>query len=170
MGVIGYVYCQVAQQFMDRFLGLGSVFAKVAEKGHRFKNNMSALGAAVKLTYSAVKLQQKMELEEQQKMQVRALVCARGDDGAFAHGGARQKWAVDHPGVPYPGTVSYETYDFDADERWLTYKRNVEVPEGADKEAAMEKVRHKWWVSLVCARVALSVCGALAIGLGAHLF
>ncbi len=37
MAVIGYVYCQVAQQFMDRFLGLGSVFAKVAEKGHRFK-------------------------------------------------------------------------------------------------------------------------------------
>lgn len=43
-------YCQMAQQYMDKFLGIGSFFAKVAEKGHRFKNNMSALGAAVKLT------------------------------------------------------------------------------------------------------------------------
>lgn len=126
LGAIGYIYCQTSQQFMDRFLGLGNVFAKIGEKGHKLKNNMSALSAAVKLTWSAVKLQQKMEDEERQKV---------------------EKWMKEHPGVPPPGACTYETYPFELDERWLQYQRNVEIPEGTDEEkvAALDKVRRKWY-------------------------
>ncbi len=99
LGAIGYVYCQVAQQYMDKFLGIGSFFAKVAEKGHRFRNNMSALGAAVKLTYSAVKLQAKMQAEEEER---------------------QRKWAAEHPGQLPPGmpAITADNYPFDQDERW----------------------------------------------------
>ena len=114
LGAIGYVYCQVAQQYMDKFLGIGNFFAKVAEKGHRFKNNMSALSAAVKLTYSAVKLQAKMQAEEEER---------------------QRKWMAEHPGQLPPGmpAITAENYPFEDDANWRAYARNVEIPEGVDK-------------------------------------
>ena len=140
LGIIGYIYVQVAQQYKDSFLGMGSFFARVAEKGHRFKNNMSVLGSVVKLAHGTAKLQQKMEMEEMEK---------------------RKRWEREHPGEEYMGQYddeeymktqesgkdghTYETYDFESDENWKAYARNVEIPPGADEKSAMEKVRMKWY-------------------------
>lgn len=52
---------------------------------------------------------------------------------------------ADHPGVPPPGACTYETYPFDHDPNWEAYARNVEIPEGTDRQAALEKVRQKWY-------------------------
>lgn len=55
----------------------------------------------------------------------------------------------EHPGVPPPGACTYDTYPFEQDPRWEQYARNVEIPDGADKEAAMDKVRRKWYDNMI---------------------
>lgn len=197
MAVIGYVYCQVAQQFMDRFLGLGSVFAKVAEKGHRFKACVARVCECVIFVLtSAAEQHVGTRRSGETDVQCRAYAAEDGAGGAaedagqaivvsclclcvgvcgclcvcvciivaFAKPRLAQRWAVDHPGVPFPGTSSYETYDFEKDERWLAYRRNVEIPEGTDKDAAMEKVRHKWCVkSCACVFCVSCLCVCAAV-------
>ena len=141
LAAIGYVYCQMAQQYMDKFLGIGSFFAKVAEKGHRFKNNMSALGAAVKLTYSAVKLQAKMEAEEQERMR--------------AEEERQRKWMAEHPGELPPGVpaITAENYPFDQDENWKVErekkkKRICSLKKNKRLTSAMSRFPLEWTARL----------------------
>jgi hypothetical protein len=95
---------------------------------------MSALGAAVKLTYSAVKLQARMEAEEEER---------------------QRKWMADHPGQLPPGmpAITAENYPFERDENWRAYERNVEIPAGVDREAAMAKIRAKWFEAHIAPHV-----------------
>merc|ERR1711991_814497 len=60
------------------------------------------------------------------------------------------KWLEEHPEEAKKlyfaqEGVTEETYPYELDEEWLQYKSNVEIPAGADEEAAWKKVKGKWY-------------------------
>jgi hypothetical protein len=90
-----------------------------------------------------------MEAEEQERMR--------------AEEERQRKWMAEHPGELPPGVpaITADNYPFEQDENWKVsiscvkrlllsplkkaYERKVEIPAGVDREAALKKVKAKWF-------------------------
>ncbi len=47
--------------------------------------------------------------------------------------------------APAVSAVIFRTFDFDADERWQSYRQKLEFPAGSDESALLQRMKQKWY-------------------------